>query len=100
MVLQYKPKSGGNWKKYQGKEKLKLPIIWGGIHPTFNPHQTLENENIDVVVIDEGDLTFLELIEKFGTNESLKDVLGIGYKENGKDLSTHFIWTSDEKPPE
>jgi len=61
-----------------------IPVIWGGIHPTFNPHQTLENENIDVVVIDEGDLTFLELIEKFEANQSLKDVLGIGYKENGK----------------
>ena len=70
--------------KFVKQHDKNVPVIWGGIHPTFNPHQTLENKNIDVVVIDEGDMTFLELIEKFGKNESLKDVLGIGYKENGK----------------
>ena len=70
--------------KFVRQHDKNIPVVWGGVHPTFNPHQTLENENIDVVVIDEGDMTFLELIEKFGKNESLKDVLGIAYKEDGK----------------
>ena len=26
MVLQYKPKSGGSWKKYPGKDKIKGSI--------------------------------------------------------------------------
>lgn len=58
-----------------------IPIIWGGIHPTFMPEQTLENENIDIVVIDEGDLTFLDLIKTLEENKPLKDVLGIAYKD-------------------
>ncbi|MBI1935282.1 B12-binding domain-containing radical SAM protein [Candidatus Woesearchaeota archaeon] len=70
--------------KFVKQHDKNIPVIWGGVHPTFNPHQTLENENIDIVVIDEGDLTFVELIEKIGKGESLKDVLGIGYKEHGK----------------
>jgi len=61
-----------------------IPVIWGGIHSTFNPHQTLENENIDVIVIDEGDFTFMELVERFEAGKNLKDVLGIGYKEDGR----------------
>src|SRR3989338_7144821 len=70
--------------KYVKEHDKNIPVIWGGIHPTFMPEQTLENENIDIVVIDEGDLTFLELIKTIEKNESLKDVLGIGYKEDGK----------------
>lgn len=67
-------------KKYD----KKIPVIWGGVHPTFLPQQTLENENIDIVVIDEGDITFLELIKNLSQEKPLKDVLGIWYKENGK----------------
>ena len=34
--------------KFVKQHDKNIPVIWGGIHPTFNPHQTLENENIDV----------------------------------------------------
>ena len=60
-----------------------IPIIWGGVHPTFMPVQTLENENIDIVVIDEGDITFVELINALETGKPLKGILGIAYKEDG-----------------
>lgn len=58
-----------------------IPVIWGGVHPTFMPRQTLENKNIDIVVIDEGDITFLELIKALDQKRSLKDILGIAYKD-------------------
>ncbi|MBI2647142.1 B12-binding domain-containing radical SAM protein [Candidatus Woesearchaeota archaeon] len=58
-----------------------IPVIWGGIHPTFMPYQTLENENIDIVVIDEGDLTFLDIIKTLEANKPLDNVLGIAYKD-------------------
>ena len=31
------------------------PVVWGGIHPTILPAQTLENESIDIVVQGEGE---------------------------------------------
>ena len=63
----------------------ETPVVWGGIHPTFMPNQTLENENIDVVVIDEGDLTFLDIIKTLEAGKPLNEVLGIAYKdETGK----------------
>src|SRR3989338_9458759 len=27
------------------KHNKNIPVIWGGVHPTFMPQQTLENEN-------------------------------------------------------
>ena len=71
--------------KFVKQHDKSIPIIWGGIHPTFMPEQTLENENVDIVVIDEGDLTFLDIIKTLEKGMPLKDVLGIAYKdENGK----------------
>ena len=40
----------------------KVPIVWGGPHPSIIPEQTVMNENVDVVVIGEGEDSFLELV--------------------------------------
>jgi radical SAM superfamily enzyme YgiQ (UPF0313 family) len=34
----------------------KVPIVWGGAHPSSIPEQTLESEYVDVVCIGEGDI--------------------------------------------
>ncbi|HAB53368.1 MAG TPA: radical SAM protein, partial [Ignavibacteriales bacterium] len=39
---------------------------------------------VDVVVINEGDLVFFELVKAFAENKNLSEVNGIGYKNNGK----------------
>src|SRR3989344_328041 len=41
----------------------QIKIIAGGIHPTIMPEHTLSTGNIDAVVIGEGELTALELLE-------------------------------------
>ncbi len=65
----------------------KIPIVWGGIHPTTFPEQTLENSFVDIIVKHEGEATFLELVqvlENDGMREaSLAKVSGIVFK--GKD---------------
>lgn len=40
----------------------QLPIVWGGMHPTILPQQTLESEFIDYIVIGEGEEAFLNLL--------------------------------------
>lgn len=62
----------------------EVPVVWGGVHATFMWQQTLENPNVDIVVIDEGDLTLCELIEKLESKQPLDDVLGIAYKKDGE----------------
>ena len=35
-----------------------VPIVWGGIHPTLLPEQTLEHPLVDIIVSGEGEATF------------------------------------------
>ncbi len=62
----------------------KIPIVWGGTHPTVLPEQTASHPNIDIVVVGEGELTFAELIHALEDKHSLKDIKGIVYKDGGK----------------
>ncbi|MBN3040263.1 MAG: B12-binding domain-containing radical SAM protein [Candidatus Omnitrophica bacterium] len=65
------------------KQFSKVPIIWGGIHASLLPESTLENPNIDILVIGEGEETFLELVKALKEKRNLKDIAGIWYKERG-----------------
>lgn len=60
-----------------------IPVVWGGVHPSLLPHQTLENENIDIVVQGEGELTLLELAKALENGKILAGISGLWYKENG-----------------
>jgi len=60
-----------------------VPIIWGGTHPTLLPEQTLENPLVDMVVINEGDEVFMELVEALANRKNLSEINGIGYKKSG-----------------
>lgn len=61
-----------------------IPIIWGGIHPSLLPLQTIKNKFVDILVKGEGEETLLELTQKIESNKDLDDVKGIIYKKNGK----------------
>jgi anaerobic magnesium-protoporphyrin IX monomethyl ester cyclase len=70
------------------KEYGNAPVIWGGVHPTILPEQTLDNEYIDIVVQGEGEETFLELVQALEGRRPLNTVKGIWYKENGQSTYT------------
>src|SRR5215469_775478 len=61
-----------------------LPIIFGGWHPTLAPHQTLENELVDVVVRGPGELTLLEIVQRYRAGQDLDGIDGLSYKRDGK----------------
>lgn len=65
----------------------KIPIAWGGPHPSILPEQTLQSEYADMVCIGEGDLTFIKLVKAIEGNVSLSLVDGIAYK-NGHQIIT------------
>ena len=66
------------------KKQSNTKVVWGGVHPSLLPEQTLENKFIDLIVIGEGEETLLELVEKLDKKEDYSNLLGIGYKKNGK----------------
>lgn len=59
-----------------------LPIVWGGPHPTLVPEQTLRHPLVDIVVINEGDRIFMELVDSLSNKRDLSEIRGIGYKKN------------------
>ncbi|MGA2091474.1 MAG: cobalamin-dependent protein, partial [Endomicrobiales bacterium] len=66
------------------KEKLGVPVVWGGIHPSFLPEQTLKNEYVEIVVIGEGERSFCEIVKSLKNKQSVSHIKGIGLKENSK----------------
>ena len=66
----------------------KVPLVWGGCHPTILPEQTLQNDKVDIVVIGEGDETFVELVQALEHKRSLRQVKGIMFKDGGKSVAT------------
>jgi len=57
-----------------------LPVIWGGLHPTFFPEETVKHPLIDIAVIGEGEETLLEITQE----KSLQNIKGIAFKEKDR----------------
>ena len=74
---------------------------WGGTHASLLPAQTLENENIDIVVQGEGEETFVELVQALDGKQPLSNVKGIWYKDNGriKGTGTRPFIDLNKQPP-
>lgn len=64
------------------KEKLKAPVIWGGVHPTIRPEESLGHA--DMVCIGDGEEALLELADKMQKGESYLTVPNLWIKFNGK----------------
>jgi len=61
-----------------------ITVVMGGPHPTVMPEETMRDENTDIAVIGEGEMTFLELAGLLEEVESLDKCKGIAYKRRGK----------------
>ncbi len=59
------------------KEYYDAPIVFGGIHPTMDPHNTIAEDSVDYICMGEGEEAFLELIQR-GDPKGIKN---IGYKD-------------------
>jgi hypothetical protein len=69
----------------------QLPIVAGGWHASILPEQTLRAPYIDAVVKGQGELTFLEIVERYARGE--RDLCGIAgslYKKDGQ-----VVWNPD-----
>lgn len=61
-----------------------LPIVLGGWHPSILPEQTLAADFVDAVVVKQGELTMLELCERFELGMPLDEVAGALFKRDGE----------------
>jgi len=64
------------------KERSNVPIVWGGIHPTIRPAESLEYT--DMVCIGEGEESFVELAGKIRDKKNFHNIQGMWFQHNGK----------------
>lgn len=64
------------------RTKFQAPILCGGAHPTFDPAGTINDPNVNMVCVGEGEYPLLDVLERM---------------QNGGDLSTiPNIWVKNE----
>jgi radical SAM superfamily enzyme YgiQ (UPF0313 family) len=67
------------------KERFpSLPIVAGGWFPTVETEMVLNGGGADIVVIRQGETTFMELLEALSSGESFEGIEGLAYKNNGE----------------
>jgi radical SAM superfamily enzyme YgiQ (UPF0313 family) len=73
------------------KVKEEFPeckIVTGGPHPTAFIQKTLDDSNIDVAVIGEGEMTFTALVEAYNKGDGIGHVNGIAFMRDGQLIRT------------
>lgn len=83
------------------KQHLNVPIVFGGVHSTQSPRDVLKHNEIDFVVMGEGEITFYELIKEITGDGNFKDIKGLAYTDkNGIHINRprEFIQNLDDLP--
>jgi anaerobic magnesium-protoporphyrin IX monomethyl ester cyclase len=64
----------------------KLPIIFGGWHPSLATRQTLREPFVDAIVRGQGELTLLELVQRIADGSDWHGVRGLSFKDADGEL--------------
>lgn len=62
------------------KYGTSIPIVWGGVHPSIYPQQTIKHPLVDIIVCSEGDETIVELARALNDGIPLSSINGICVK--------------------
>jgi len=61
-----------------------IPIIFGGLHPSIMPEDTLAVNSVDMICVGEGEYAMAELLERLSERRDIKNVNNIWLKEDGR----------------
>jgi len=64
------------------KNKFKVPVVWGGVHPTIDPESCINHT--DIVCVGEGFDALLELSKNILANKPYDDIKNLWINKNGK----------------
>ena len=76
-----------------------IVTITGGAHPSALPAETIKDENVDFVVIGEGEDIVLRLVESLSNQLPFEEIDGIAFRKDGQIVinpETGFIRNLDE----
>lgn len=78
------------------KKVTNSPIIAGGIFPTVAPNFFIEDDNVDLVCIGEGEYALSELARKLDNKEDFSNISNCIVKRKGRvvrnDLANYYNW--------
>ena len=73
------------------KIKNKIPVIAGGVFPTFAPEIVSKEELVDLVCVGEGENALVDLCKKIQNNQDYSSVTNLWFKKNGKIIKKNPI---------
>lgn len=94
-------KDAHNLARMVKKYNKNILVIFGGVHTSTFPEMVMEDKNVDVAVIGEGEITLCEVLERLKQKRSLRGVKGIIHRVNGKikkEKPREFIRNLDNLP--
>lgn len=68
--------------------KKDVTVIFGGPHCAHEPRFILHDSNVDIMVVGEGELTIVELLDALKNRGDIGLVKGIAYKKHGEYVKT------------
>jgi len=78
------------------KETTKVPIIVGGIFPTVASEYFIEDENVDIICVGEGEYALIDLANRIDHNGDITSIKNLIIKKDGQvirnDLSNYYDW--------
>lgn len=68
------------------KDLPSAVFVFGGLHPSLFPVETLKHPSVDVVVFGEAEYTFRELADALEKGKNLKGLKGVVYKDKSRKI--------------
>jgi anaerobic magnesium-protoporphyrin IX monomethyl ester cyclase len=62
----------------------ETPVIWGGVHASLIPEQTVLDPRVDAVIVGEGEATLLETVDTLAAENRFSELPGLTFKSNGQ----------------
>ncbi len=89
-------------KEVSNETGKDIITVIGGEHPTALPEVTMQDKNIDFIVLGEGEYTFRDLVKTLNSDQDLTKIDGLGYRQKDGTVKinpkTKYIMNLDEVP--
>jgi len=59
----------------------QIVTIWGGTHPTVMPRECVTCEDVDYIILGEGERPLKELLRRLNANEGLQNMKSVAYRD-------------------